>query len=178
VFFAARFRRFDNARMRDFILLSQILPISFTVCLFLIQLHVASPDVQGENEKKGGEAERKKFNPIASMQLPNILLNACLLAQPSLRGHGIFSALVLFERLILLLPHTGLIGLREADIDKSMFVGAGFIVASQMMGGRKNVKFGSEVKALYDGGYAVKALGWDAVLGAVVWLCVAWGGGV
>jgi hypothetical protein len=40
------------------------------------------------------------------------------------------------------------------------------------------VKYGSEVKALWQGGYAVKALGWDAVLGAVVWVCMAWGGGV
>jgi hypothetical protein len=78
----------------------------------------------------------------------------------------------------LLLPHTGLISLRESDIDKCMFVGAGFVVASQMMGNRKDVKYGSEVKALYHGGYAVKALGWDAVMGAVVWLCMAWGGGV
>jgi hypothetical protein len=59
-----------------------------------------------------------------------------------------------------------------------MFVGAGFVVASQMMGGREGVKYGSEVKALWQGGYAVKALAWDAVLGAGIWICLAWGGGV
>jgi hypothetical protein len=174
--YTARIRKLDSAKMWKFVLLSQILPISFTVCLFLIQLHCASPDVQ--EKKKIEEQPATKWNPIASLHLPNVLLNACLLAQPSLRGHEVFSSLLFLERFILLLPHTGRITLRSADIDKSMFVSAGFIVASQMMGGRKNIKFGSEVKALYDGGFAVKALGWDAVLGAVVWLCVTWGGGV
>jgi hypothetical protein len=170
--------------MQNFILLSQILPISFTVCLFLIQLHLASPDIQSPppaSSKKQAIAKSTppiRRIPIASMHLPNILLNAALLALPPLRGHSIFSSLLVLARLILLLPHTGLISLRESDIDKSLFVCAGFIVASQMQGEKKGLKLGSEVKALYHGGYAVKALGWDAVLGAVVWVCLTWGGGV
>jgi hypothetical protein len=164
--------------MQNFILLSQILPISFTVCLFLIQLHLSSPDIQTPSPSSKTPAAPARRNPTASVHLPNILLNAALLALPPLRSHPIFSSLVVLARFVLLLPHTGLISLRESDIDKSLFVGAGFIVASQMMGGKRGLKMGSEAKALYHGGFAVKALGWDAVLGAVVWMCLTWGGGV
>jgi hypothetical protein len=140
---------------------------------------LSSPDIQAPSSTSSKtSAAPVSRKPIASLHLPNILLNAALLALPPLQSHPIFSSLVVLARFILLLPHTGLISLRESDIDKSLFVGAGFIVASQMMGGKKGVKMGSEVKALYHGGSAVKALGWDAVLGAVVWLCLTWGGGV
>jgi hypothetical protein len=173
----ARTRNFDSKTLFPFILLSQILPISFTSTLFIIQLHLASPDIQQPTQSTSPPPPPHR-KTIASPHLPNILLNATLLALPSLRMHPIFPSLILFSRFILLMPHTGLISLRESDIDKCVFVGAGFVVASQMMGDRVGVKYGSEVKALWQGGYAVKALGWDAVLGAVVWVCMAWGGGV
>jgi hypothetical protein len=53
----------------------------------------------------------------------------------------------------------------------------GFVMASQWMG-RKDAKLGAEIRSLLNGGYAVKALGWDAILGAIVGLCLSWGGGV
>jgi hypothetical protein len=173
----ARTRNFNSKTLFPFILLSQILPISFTSTLFIIQLHLASPDIQDPTQTPPPAIPQRR-KTIASPHLPNILLNATLLALPSLRMHPIFPSLILFSRFILLLPHTSLVSLRESDIDKCVFVGAGFLVASQMMGDRVGVKYGSEIKALWQGGYAVKALGWDAVLGAVVWLCMAWGGGV
>jgi hypothetical protein len=168
--------------MRNFILLSQILPISFTICLFLIQLHLTSPDIAQVLDSKRNPADSKNTTlitrkPIASLHLPNILLNACLLAQPSLRGHSVFSTLLFVERFILLLPHTGLISLKDSDVDKSMMITTGFVMASQWMG-RKDAKLGAEVRSLLNGGYAVKALGWDAILGAIVGLCLSWGGGV
>ncbi|OAK96735.1 hypothetical protein IQ06DRAFT_282158 [Phaeosphaeriaceae sp. SRC1lsM3a] len=172
----ARIRNLDASTMRNFILLSQILPISFTATLFLIQCHLSIPDIQPTPAKELAKPQRK--SPIASLHLPNILLNASLLALPSLRAHPIFSGLVLFERLILLLPHTGLLKLRPADMDRGLIVSAGFIVAGQWQGRKAGMRVGSELKALSHGGYAVKALGWDAVLGAVVWVCLEWGGGV
>jgi hypothetical protein len=167
--------------MGNFILLSQTLPISFTVCLFLIQLHLSSPDIQAPESKKNSAKSSPTTlitrAPIASLQIPNILLNACLLAQPSLRGHPIFSSLLFLERFLLLLPHTGLIRLKKHDGDKSIMISAGFLMASQWMG-RKNAELGAEFQSLLEGGFAVKALGWDAVLGAIVGLCLSWGGGV
>jgi hypothetical protein len=166
--------------MRNFILLSQILPISFTISLFLIELHVSSPDIQPPAPKNKAAPKSTTLitrAPIASLQLPNILLNACLLAQPSLRKHSIFNAFIILERFVLLLPHTGLISLKDSDVDKSMMISAGFMMASQWMG-RKDAKLGAELQSLLKGGFAVKALGWDAVLGAVVGLCLSWGGGV
>jgi hypothetical protein len=173
-------RKFDAKTMQNFILLSQILPISFTICLFLIQLHLASPDIQptSTEEKPAKTTTPIRRKPIASLHLPNILLNAALLALPPLRTHPIFSSLLVLARFILLLPHTGLISLRETDVDKTLMASAGFIVASQMMGEKKGLKLGAQAKALYDGGFAVRALGWDAVLSGVVWLCLTWGGGV
>lgn len=167
--------------MRNYILLSQILPISFTICLFLIELHLSSPDIQTVPSKKV-PANPKSTTlitraPIASLQLPNIILNSCLLAQPSLRGHPIFNSFLFVERFILLLPHTGLISLKDSGVDKSMMISAGFLMASQWMG-RKDAKLGAELQSLLNGGFAVKALGWDAVLGAIVGLCLSWGGGV
>jgi hypothetical protein len=168
--------------MRNFILLSQILPISFTICLFSIQLHLTSPDIAQLSDSKRKPADSKSTTlitrkPIASLHLPNILLNACLLAQPSFRGHPIFSTVLFVERFILLLPHTGLISLQESDVDKSLMITTGFVMASQWMG-RKEAKLGAELQSLLNGGHAVKALGWDAILGAIVGLCLSWGGGV
>lgn len=160
--------------MRTFILLSQILPISFTATLFLIQAHLSSQDISSKPREKLANPRK----PMATLHMPNMLLNASLLALPSLRAHPIFSGLVLFERLILLLPHTGLLKLRMSDMDKCLIASAGFIVAGQWQGIKAGMNVGSEVKALVHGGFAVKALGWDAVLGAVVWTCLEWGGGV
>ncbi|KAF1912045.1 hypothetical protein BDU57DRAFT_505931 [Ampelomyces quisqualis] len=175
----ARTHIFSASSMGHFLLLSQILPICFTACLFIIQLHLSSPDMQ-LSETKGQittpATARRKI--IASLHLPNILLNASLLALPSLRSHSIFMSLVLLERIILALPHTGLVSLRASDVDKSTIVSAGFIVASQVMARQSSGHFGAEAQALWKSGYAVKALGWDAVLGMGVWGCLAWGGGV
>lgn len=170
--------------MRNFILLSQILPISFTATLFLIQAHLANLSVSTRKPVDSKLPKEKAVKPepnrkaMATLHMPNMLLNASLLALPSLRAHPIFSGLVLFERLILLLPHTGLLKLKTTDMDKCLIASAGFIVAGQWQGMKVGMNIGSEVKALLHGGYAVKALGWDAVLGAVVWACLEWGGGV
>jgi hypothetical protein len=177
---AARQRKFDASTMRTYILLSQILPISFTVTLFIIQLHLSSPDIQPPTPAEDptqSQSPPPRRKPLASLQLPNILLNASLLAQPSLRGHPVFSSLLFFERAILLLPHSGLISLRDSEIIKCITVSGGFAVANAAMM-RKDLTFGRVMGALKDGGYAVKALSWDAVLSLVVYGVLGWGGGV
>jgi hypothetical protein len=94
-----------------------------------------------------------------------------------LRNHPVANSILFLERFILLLPHTGLISLNDSAVDKSIMTSAGFVMASQWMG-RKDAKLGAEIESLLHGGFAVKALGWDAVLGAAVGLCLSWGGGV
>ena len=166
--------------MRAYILLSQILPITFTAALFIIKLHLSSPDIQfptPSNELTEAQAKAARRKPIASLQLPNILLNASLLALPTLRSHSIFTTLVLVERLILLLPHSGLVSLRDMEVVKSITVSVGFMVANAAMM-RKELTFGGVKAALEEGGFAVKALGWDAVLGGWLHMVLGWGSGV
>jgi hypothetical protein len=67
--------------------------------------------------------------------------------------------------------------LRDADVVKCITVSGGFAVANAAMM-RKDLTLGGVLGSLRDGGYAVKALGWDAVLGLVVYLVLGWGGGV
>ncbi|KAH7397434.1 hypothetical protein BKA66DRAFT_394193, partial [Pyrenochaeta sp. MPI-SDFR-AT-0127] len=168
----ARRRRIDTQTMRTFILLSQILPISFTAALFIIELHLSSPDIQSTTPnsdigKDNASSPPQRLKPKASLQLPNILLNASLLALPSLRSHPIFSTLVLFERAILLLPHFSLLSLRDEEVVKCITVAGGFVVANAAMA-RKELNLKDVLSAFGGGGYAVKALGWDALLGLLV----------
>lgn len=173
---AARQYNFTTRTMLPFIILGQNLPISFAVALFVIQLHLAAPDVTG-NSKPTQKQPQPKQKPIASLILPTILLNAALLAQPSLRSHPAFSYLVLAERVLLLLPHTGLLKLSGAEMKKSAAISGGFVVANWAML-RKDVDVRSVVMALMGRGQAVKTMGWDAVLSAVVYGVLGWGGGV
>lgn len=63
-------------------------------------------------------------------------------------------------------------------MSKCVYVACGFVVANWMRG-RKEVGLGDVIGALGSGTmYAVKALGWDAVLGGLVYGVLAWGGGV
>ena len=174
----ARTRKYDASTMRDYVLLSQVLPISFTISLFLIQLHLSSPDLappKAAGEPKEPLTPRRK--PIATLQIPNILLNAALLALPALRTNSVFDILLLVSRAVLLLPHFSFVSLRNSDVTKCITVSGGFAMANIAMM-RKDMTFGGVVGALGDGGYAVKALGWDAVLGIVVFMVLGWGGGV
>ncbi|KAF2849551.1 hypothetical protein T440DRAFT_129754 [Plenodomus tracheiphilus IPT5] len=171
----ARQQKIDASTMRTYIILSQILPISLTASLFIIQLHLSAPEFREPKDAITLPETRRK--PTASPQIPNILLNIALLALPALRDNSIFSPLVLFERLALLLPHSSLLSLRDAEIVKCITVSGGFLVANAVRM-RKEITPGNVLTTLGDGGYAVKALSWDAVLGAVVCLTLGWGGGV
>jgi hypothetical protein len=175
----ARRRNFDTRTMHMYILLSQILPISFTATLFIIHLHLTSPDLQPPPDPANSSAKpaNSKRKPIASLQIPNLLINAALLAQPALRNHPVFSSLLFFERAMLLLPHSGVVQLRDSEVVKCITVSGGFVVANAAMM-RQGLEVGSVLGALRDGGFAVKALGWDAVLGVLVFVVLGWGGGV
>ncbi|USP79598.1 hypothetical protein yc1106_06872 [Curvularia clavata] len=176
----ARARRYDASVMRTYTLLSQILPMSFTVLLFLIQLHLSSPDIQSakiaqDPAKSSSVPKRRK--PIASLQIPNILLNASLLALPALRTNSVFSVLLLMQRSILLLPHFSFMSLRDADVVKCITVSGGFVVANLAML-KKDLGVGGVLGSLGDGGYAIKALSWDAIFGLVTYAVLGWAGGV
>ncbi|KAH6629171.1 hypothetical protein C7974DRAFT_412990 [Boeremia exigua] len=169
----ARQYNFTPTQILPFIVLGQTLPISFTAALFIIHLHLSAPDLVGQKQQHPEQPNR----PIASPLIPSILLNALLLAQPPLRSHPNFSFLVLAERVLLTLPHTGLLRLGGAEAKKSAAVSGGFVVA-HWAGLRKGVSVWGVCRALVGGGGAVKALGWDAVMGVVVWGVLSWGGGV
>lgn len=168
--------------MRTYILLSQVLPISFTAALFIIQLHISSPDIQptplpSDSSNSNQPSPPQRVKPKASLQLPNILLNASLLALPSLRSHPIFSTLVLFERAILVLPYSSLLSLRDEEVVKCITVAGGFVVANAAMM-RKELNLRVLLRAFGEGGFAVRSLGCDAVMGLVVAGVLGWGGGV
>ncbi|KAF9697785.1 hypothetical protein EKO04_004475 [Ascochyta lentis] len=168
---------FTAKTMVPFVILGQNLPISFTAALFIIQLHLAAPDVAGNNKRRTQTHVQSKQKPVASLMLPTILLNATLLAQPSLREHPGFSYFLLGERLLLLLPHTGLLRLSDADIKKSVAISGGFVVANWAML-RKDTAVRDVLTALVYKGQAVKTMGWDVVLCTVVYGALSWGGGV
>ncbi|KAF1359232.1 hypothetical protein EJ07DRAFT_166242 [Lizonia empirigonia] len=157
---------FTARTMVPFIILGQNLPISFAVSLFIIQLHLAAPDVSNNKEQIQKHAPPKQ-KPIASLVLPTPLLNAAILAQPGLRAHPGFSYLVLAERLLLVLPHTGLLKLNDADNKKSAAISGGF-----------DVDVRDVLTALLYKGQAVKTMGWDAVLSVVVYGVLSWGADV
>ncbi|KAF2791441.1 hypothetical protein K505DRAFT_280727 [Melanomma pulvis-pyrius CBS 109.77] len=189
-------RSFSKNTMLPYILLSQILPTSFTVTLFLVHLHLASPDlapappvsespVSNSSISEDVSPEKQPL-PLhqphrkTSLLLPTILLNAVLLSLAPLRHHRLFTPLVLFTRLLLLLPYTGRISTREVEVDRCMMVSGGFLVGNLMVL-KKGYGIGDIVGALGRGdfgGSAVKALAWDAGMGALVGRVVAWGGGV
>ncbi|EMD64362.1 hypothetical protein GGP41_006782 [Bipolaris sorokiniana] len=176
----ARERKYDASMVRKYTLLSQILPISFTVLLFIIQLHLSSPDIsptETSKEPAKPKSVPRRRSPIASLQIPNILLNASLLALPALRSNSIFMVLLLLTRAILLLPHSAIMSLRDADVVKCITVSGGFAVAS-VATMRKDLSYGGVLGSLGDGGYAIKALAWDALFGLIAYAVLGWGGGV
>ncbi|KAG9197753.1 hypothetical protein G6514_001088 [Epicoccum nigrum] len=172
----ARQYNFTTNTMLPFIFLGQNLPISFAMALFIIQLHLSAPDGQGSKNERQQNPQSKRA-PLASSLLPTIIFNAMLLATPTLRSHPGFSYLVLAERLLLFLPHTGLLKLSDADMQKSAAVSGGFVAANWAMM-RKGLITKDFFTALLWKGQAVKTMAWDAVLSAVVYGALSWGGGV
>lgn len=182
--------------MAPFILLSQILPMSFTASLFIIQLHLsraqtaiqphdpnskAAPDSSMASTSKTSLSNRTR-KPIASLHLPNIMLNALLLAQPLLAHQRASTQytipILLLERLILLLPHSGLLNLKDSAVVKAITISGAFVSTSWYMS-RRELVIKDVVRALTgETDYAVKALGWDAVLGGLLYLVLGWGGAV
>lgn len=165
-----------------FIILAQTLPVSFTAALFIALLHLSSPDLRTHgaatsNDETPRRSAQPKQNPIASLMLPTLLLNATLLAQPSLRSHPGFAYLVLFERLLLVLPHAGLLNIAAADVRRGAAVSGGFVVANWGML-RRSLAVKDVLAALVWKGQAVKTMGWDVVLSVVVYGMLSWGGGV
>lgn len=176
--------------MLPYITLGQILPISFTASLFIMQLHLSTllleeeksvpapgPAPHGDTApEKPLQAPKQTFKK-SSLTIPTILLNASLLALPRLTDHLAFIPLVLFIRLLLLLPYSGRISLRDADVLQSISVSGGFVVANLAMM-RKVVGWKDVLRVIKVGREAVKTVGWDAQIGALVYAVLGWGGGV
>lgn len=76
-----------------------------------------------------------------------------------------------------MLPHTGLLKLSGKEMQKSAAVSGGFVVANWAMG-RKEFGVGDLLAKLVGGGMAVRTLAWDALLSALVYGVLSWGGGV
>lgn len=60
---------------------------------------------------------------------------------------------------------------------QSLAISAGFVFAQLFMM-KATTSMGEVVRGCWSGGEAVKALGWDAQLGALVHIVLNWGGGV
>ncbi|PVI05568.1 hypothetical protein DM02DRAFT_554339 [Periconia macrospinosa] len=170
----AQQRSYPLKTLFPYILLTQILPISLTVSLFIIQLHLTSlHSPSSPPPQPPTTTTTKKTNPT----LPTIILNASLLALAPLRNHAVFIPLVLLTRFILVTPFSGRVSLRDAQVVQSIAISGGFVFAQLFMM-RKTTSMGEVVRGVWTGREAVKALGWDAQVGAVVHLVLGWGGGV
>lgn len=78
---------------------------------------------------------------------------------------------------MLLVPHTGRIRFTQQDILQSVSISFGFVVAALTMS-RGSATYREIVAGVRNGGFAVKALGYDALLGGLVCVVLGWGGGV
>ena len=181
----ARQHTFTIRQMLPFLLLSQILPISFTACLFIIQLHLSAmksssfvpASQQDEKDKAINSTSSQQQVKLSSLILPTLLINVTLLVLPTLRSHPMFIDMVLFTRLLLLIPHSERVRLGQKDLTQSLAITTGFVVANYAMM-EKTGDWGSGVGVGAKGSWAVRTLTWDAIIGAVVAAVLRWGGGV
>ncbi|KAF2027150.1 hypothetical protein EK21DRAFT_29936, partial [Setomelanomma holmii] len=159
----AREHHLRPAAMWTYILLSQILPISFTSALLITSLHIhlaSSPMTQAPKPTTRNRQIR------ASPLLPTILLNCALLALPTLSKHAMFIPLVLFSRFVLCLPHSGMVRFNEQEVRKCLVISAGSLVA--YWASQRQELRSADRRVLRGNLYAVRALGWDALLGGVI----------
>lgn len=135
-----------------------------------MQLHLSSD----ASARKATENPQKKS---VSLALPTVVLNACLLAQPFLGDHPLFVFTTLLERLVLLLPYSGRVSLEDVEVMQSVALSTAFVVANLAMtvGG---VGVGEMFSGVWHGGLAIKTLGWDVVLGGLVWAVLRMKGGL
>ncbi|KAK7185947.1 hypothetical protein DPSP01_009901 [Paraphaeosphaeria sporulosa] len=189
--YKAQQHKFSVRTMFPYIVLSQTLPITLTASLFIIQLHLdavgLSPDRLKTEVSKTSDSSKVSPAPTAntpepparktSLVIPTILFNAVLLALSSLQGHSIFILLVLFTRLLLLLPHTRQVRFSQNDILQSVSISFGFFVANLTMS-RGTTTFREVVQGLKNGGFATRTLGYDAEFGLLLCAILRWGGGV
>ncbi|KAL5404169.1 hypothetical protein PMIN06_003283 [Paraphaeosphaeria minitans] len=185
--------KFSVRTMVPYAVLSQILPITFTASLFIIQLHL---DAVGLSPHRWNTEISKTTDPSkvsspaaptantavsqarkTSLVIPTILFNAALLALSSLKGHSTFIPLVLFTRVLLLIPSTGRIRFSQNDTLQSVSISFGFFVANLTMS-RGTTTFGEVVNGLTIGGFATRTLGYDAELGLLLCAILRWSGGV
>ncbi|KAF2438169.1 hypothetical protein P171DRAFT_424267 [Karstenula rhodostoma CBS 690.94] len=190
--YKAQQHKFSVRTMVPYIVLGQILPITFTASLFLVQLHLDAvgflPDLKKSENMKTGDCS-KAPSPVApdvntssqtrktSLVLPTIIFNAALMALSSLRNNSIFIPLVLFTRLLLLVLHTGRIRFSKNDLLQSVSISFGFFVANITMS-RGTTTFQEIITGLRNGGFATKTLGYDAEFGLLLCAILRWGGGV
>ncbi|KAK3214932.1 hypothetical protein GRF29_19g1719127 [Pseudopithomyces chartarum] len=117
--------------MIPFIALSQILPITFTACLFTIQLHLSalgvsnsSPTPPPKPKTQPTVTPSKPSSNGIPLLLPTLALNALLISIPTLSS-TLFIPALLLTRVILLLPHTGRLRARDQDVLQSVAVSLG-----------------------------------------------------
>jgi hypothetical protein len=158
--------------MASFLGLSQILPISFTATLFLLYLRfmpsAAAPPKASEQPAQGAakaDSQPSTARPKVRLLVATIVFNALLLALPSSRESSAFIPMVLFTRLLLLLPHLGMTQTPPSEEwISAILLSGGFVVANVSLLGR-GAAMRDIVNGLWRSGAAVKALGWDAVIG-------------
>ncbi|KAF1969311.1 hypothetical protein BU23DRAFT_591695 [Bimuria novae-zelandiae CBS 107.79] len=189
--YKAQQHKFSLSIMAPYIVLSQILPITFTACLFVIQLHLdamgISPNLRPKSKddsKAGSESKADSGNKTpqsiikkSSLALPTVVLNAAILALPSLKGHPVFIPLVFFTRIMLLVPHTARIRFDQKDVLQCVSISFGFVVANLTML-KGTTTFLEVISGVRKSGFAVKTLGYDAELSLLVGAILRWGGGV
>ncbi|KAF2117271.1 hypothetical protein BDV96DRAFT_490164 [Lophiotrema nucula] len=181
----ARTHGLSAGTMAPYIVLSQILPVSFTATLVLLHLQLLPPKGDSKGLKKVDSKTKgyskspkkdesklkrpiKKDDPGAmSAMIPTVLFSTVLLVLPSFKQSGYFMPIVLFTRLLLLIPHRYRMGKSTDDLISSGMLAAGFAVANVGLL-KKGYTVGQLSRGLRTGGESVKALSWDAIIGLVV----------
>ncbi|KAF2472493.1 uncharacterized protein BDR25DRAFT_220259 [Lindgomyces ingoldianus] len=163
-------------KMFPFLILGQMLPISFTATLFILhlRLRLSFPLAQKFRQSPSNPQNPSQSSPkpfAIPLTIPTALLNAILLLLPSLLRSRHYSHFfipgLLLTRLILLLPYSGFVLLADEDILRCMLLSGGFVVANMNIL-TKGYGIWDLTKGLWESGYAVRAMGWDAVVGVVV----------
>ncbi|KAF2657756.1 hypothetical protein K491DRAFT_741337 [Lophiostoma macrostomum CBS 122681] len=173
-------RKLPKSQTIPYIALSQILPITLTASLFLLDTELSSsssssspplktpkPPTQA-NTSATRTLTKSRARTLAatklSFTLRTLLFNAALLLLPSFAPTPSFIPFVLLTRVMLLLPHLGQTRL-AADDDwfSALTLSAGFVVANASLLAKGAGVLGV-LGRVWGGGMAVRALGWDGVL--------------
>ncbi|KAF2009636.1 hypothetical protein BU24DRAFT_473809 [Aaosphaeria arxii CBS 175.79] len=177
----ASYHSLQTRTLLPYIALGQILPITFTTSLFALRLSFLPTPSPKSSPPPTNSSIRSSILHIPLLLL-TLLFQSLSFFLPRFRRSNFFTGLVLVTRVFLLLPYAPRLlsttRRRPSTAGAGGYVTVAAVVALKLAGAVREVG-GSEIGRVMtgEGGWSVKALGWDAVVGVgvAVWLCVRGG---